>query len=484
MTTKMIKSAGALMATAVLPACSSAPAQEQLNVIYILADDLGYGDLSCTGQKFFETPNIDRLAAEGMLFTEHYAGCAVSAPSRSCLMTGQHTGHTWIRGNKEIKDGEGQAPLPAGTYTMARMFQDAGYVTGAFGKWGLGYPGSEGAPEKMGFDSFFGYNCQREAHRYYPEHLWNNGEKVMLEKNVDGKCGEYAPDLIQSKALEFIRENKDTPFFLFLPYTLPHAEITVPEDEIIRNFRGKFQEKPFIGNDYGPETDPAGYCSQSEPHAAFAAMVTRLDRYVGQIVETLEQHGIAERTLIVFTSDNGPHNEGGADPEYFCSSGNFRGMKRDLYEGGIRLPMIVRAPGTVPQGVKSDLQIAMWDMLPTFADFAGTQLPEDTQIDGISFYPAFCGRYGEQKEHPFLYWEFHEYGGKIAVRMGKWKGIIQNFTKDPEARYELYDLSKDIHEDHNVAEEHPEIVEQIRQIVHREHTESTIFRFNNKSSYL
>lgn len=479
-----ISAVGTLMAAIVASGCNETPAPQRMNVIYILADDMGYADLSCTGQKLFSTPNIDRLAAEGMLFTGHYAGCAVSAPSRSCLMTGQHTGHTWIRGNKERKDGEGQAPLPAGTYTIARMFRDAGYATGAFGKWGLGYPGSEGTPERMGFDRFFGYNCQREAHRYYPTHLWDNDRKIVLEKNATGGRGEYAPDLIQSEALKFIRENRAEPFFLFLPYTLPHAEIVAPEDEIIQRFRGKFQEKPFIGDDYGSETNPMGYCSQEEPYAAFAAMMTRLDLYVGQVVETLEELGIADRTLVVFTSDNGPHREGGANPDYFDSYGDLRGVKRDLYEGGIRLPMVAWAPGTVPAGMKNDRLVAMWDMLPTFAEIAGAQIPDSVRLDGISLVPTLRGQDAEQKDHPYLYWEFHERGGKIAVRMGKWKGIIQNFTRDAEAQYELYDLSADIHEDHDVATEHPEIVERIRQIVREARTESPIFKFNNKSAYI
>ena len=481
---RMAVAAGTLIPALLASACGSTPSPQRMNVIYILADDMGYGDLGCTGQTMFETPHIDRLAAEGLLFTEHYAGCAVSAPSRSCLMTGQHTGHTWIRGNKERKDGEGQVPLPAGTYTMARMFRDAGYATGAFGKWGLGYPGSEGAPEKMGFDRFFGYNCQREAHRYYPTHLWDNGRKIVLEKNAGGQCGEYAPDLIQAEALSFIWENRNHPFFLFLPYTLPHAEIVAPDDDLLRKYRGRFDEKPFIGDDYGPKTNPMGYCSQSEPYAAFAAMMARLDLYVGQIVETLEAPGLADRTLIVFTSDNGPHREGGANPDYFRSYGDLRGVKRDLYEGGIRLPMIAWAPGLVPQGQKTNLPVAMWDMLPTFAELAGVELPDSVQTDGLSLVPTLCGRSADQMKHPYLYWEFHERGGKIAVRLGNWKGIIQNFTRDSEAQYELYDLATDIHEDHNVAAEHPEIIEEIRHIIREARTESPLFRFKNRSAYL
>ena len=305
-----------------------------------------------------------------------------------------------------------------------------------------------------------------------------------MEKNAGGQCGEYAPDLIQAEALSFIWENRNHPFFLFLPYTLPHAEIVAPDDDLLRKYRGRFDEKPFIGDDYGPKTNPMGYCSQSEPYAAFAAMMARLDLYVGQIIETLEAQGLADRTLIVFTSDNGPHREGGANPDYFRSYGDLRGVKRDLYEGGIRLPMIAWAPGLVPQGQKTNLPVAMWDMLPTFAELAGVELPDSVQTDGLSLVPTLCGRSADQMKHPYLYWEFHERGGKIAVRLGNWKGIIQNFTRDSEAQYELYDLATDIHEDHNVAAEHPEIIEEIRHIIREARTESPLFRFKNRSAYL
>lgn len=481
-----VAAAGALLsAAALLPSCGSAPeVQQRMNVVYILADDMGYADLSCTGQQKFETPNIDRLASEGMLFTQHYAGCAVSAPSRSSLMTGQHTGHTYIRGNRERTEGEGQEPLPEGTYTMARMFRDAGYATGAFGKWGLGYPGSVGAPENMGFDRFYGYNCQRESHRYYPTHLWDNDRKVLLEANAAGACGAYAPDLIQQEALRFIRDHRDKPFFLYLPYTLPHAEILVPEDDIIRSFRGKFEEQPYEGIDYAPVTLPAGYCSQKEPYAAYAAMMTRLDRYVGEVVAELERQGIAGNTLVIFTSDNGPHREGGANPDFFRSYGAMRGVKRDLYEGGIRLPMIVRAPGMVAPGTENRHVSAMWDMMPTFAELVGAEIPDSVQIDGISLLPTLRGDDAAQREHDYLYWEFHEEGGKIAVRLGDWKAVIRNFTQDSAAQYELYNLATDPHEDRNVAAEHPEVVERVRAIVREARTESELFRFDNKSAYI
>ncbi len=460
-----------------------APGEEQpkdLNVIYILADDLGYGDLGCYGQTRIQTPNIDRLAAEGMLFTQHYAGCTVSAPSRSVLMTGQHTGHTPIRGNKGgTGDGttEGQHPLPAGTYTLGRMFQQAGYVTGTFGKWGLGSPGSEGDPTEQGFDEFFGYNCQALAHKYYPTHLWHNREKVVLDGNDLAHKAQYSHDLIQRRALDFIRQNGDRKFFAFLAYTLPHAELLVPEDEILQSYRGRFEERPYVAKngDYSSEgKHPTHYCSQPEPRASFAAMVTRLDRYVGEVMALVDSLGLRDRTLIVFTSDNGPHREGGADPDFFDSYGPLRGIKRDMYEGGIRVPMIARCPGTVAPGTRTDHVSAFWDVLPTFAEMTGTEIP--TAVDGISFLPTLLGAEG-QRQHEYLYWEFHEAGGKMAVRLGNWKGVRLQVGRDPEGPIELYDLSTDLHEDHNVADQHPEIVSRMAEIMRTARTPSELFHF-------
>jgi len=481
----LIAPLAACSAAGSLAACSADTGVDRtpLNVIYILADDMGYADLSCTGQTHFTTPNIDRLASEGMLFTSHYAGCPVSAPSRSALMTGLNTGHTPIRGNMEVEP-EGQQPLPADSYTLAKMFKEAGYATGAFGKWGLGFPGSEGAPEKMGFDRFFGYNCQRESHRYYPAHLWDNAARLDIPENAEGACGKYAPDLIQAQALDFIRHNCGRPFFTYLAYTLPHAELLVPDDADFQQFQGKFSERPFVGLDYSKNTVPAGYCSQDEPYATFAAMMTRLDNYVGQVVKLLDELGIADRTLIVFTSDNGPHREGGANPDYFRSYGQFRGVKRDLYEGGIRLPMIVRLPGTIRAGSTSDEMTTMWDMLPTFADVAKVDVSEK-DLDGISILPTLTGK-GSQAHHDELYWEFHENGGTIAVRKGEWKLIVfgvngryEHLGKadSPGLRYELYNIPRDIHEDHDLSAEHPEIVQELIRDIKATHTENDNFRF-------
>ena len=339
------------------------------NIIYIIADDLGYADLSVYGQKQFETPHLDKLAAQGMRFTQHYAGSTVCAPSRAVLMTGLHTGHAPVRGNKEIQP-EGQQPIASQVYTMAEMLQQAGYVTGAYGKWGLGSPGSEGDPNMQGFDEFYGYNCQRYAHRYYPEHLWSNQKKIDLE-NDGVKQVEYAPDLIQEETLKFLENYQDSSFFLFMPVVIPHAELVVPDDTLMANFKGKYEETPWLnGKNYGDNFDIAGYASQENPRAAFAAMVTRLDNYVGEVMAKLDELGIADNTIIMFTSDNGPHLEGGADPDFFDSNGVFRGHKRDLYEGGIRVPMIVRWPEKVPAGTTSDHISAFWDVMPTVAEVA------------------------------------------------------------------------------------------------------------------
>jgi len=445
-----------------LTGCGSRPGRKP-NIIYIMADDLGYGDLGCYGQEKVRTPHIDRLAAEGMRFTDHYSGSTVCAPSRCSLMTGLHTGHTYIRGNREVQP-EGQHPIPADSVTVARLLREAGYVTGATGKWGLGPPGSEGDPINQGFDYFYGYNCQREAHFYYPEHLWENDRKILLEENREGGKETFGHDLIAEKTLDFIRRNSDHPFFLYVPFTIPHAEIVVPEDSLAE-YQGAFPETPYVGSHYG---------SQETPRAAFAGMVTRMDRDVGRIRVLLEELGIAEDTLIIFTSDNGPHLEGGHDPRFFRSSGPLRGFKRDLYEGGIRVPMVAWWPGTIAAGTLSDHPSAFWDFLPTVCDIAGTDPPAEG--DGISYLPELLGE-GDQREHEYLYWEFHEQGRKQAVRMGQWKGIRLNVRSDPDGPVELYDLDTDVAEEHDVAAAHPGIVQEIRQIMVEAHTPSDLFPF-------
>src|SRR5699024_1376492 len=327
--------------------------KDKPNIVFILADDLGYGDLGAYGQQIIKTPNLDQLAKEGIQFINFYSGTSVCAPSRSSLMTGQHTGHTNIRGNKEIEP-EGQHPLADAVETVARHLKQAGYTSGAFGKWGLGMVGTSGDPTLKGFDEFFGYNCQRHSHRYYPTHLWHNDEKIILEGNDLTQKVQYAPELIQEKTLEFIDNNKDNPFFLFVPTVLPHAELAGPNDEYFKMYEDQFEETPHRGNDYGPNATIAGYSSVEKPRATYASMVSRMDGYVGQILDKLEEYNLTENTIVIFSSDNGAHREGGADPEFFNSAGNLRGFKRDLYEGGIRVPLIVKWPNVTPTAVTSE----------------------------------------------------------------------------------------------------------------------------------
>lgn len=456
------------------------------NIIYILADDLGYGDLGCYGQTKISTPHIDRLAAEGMLFTQHYSGSTVCAPSRSVLLTGLHTGHTFIRGNREIETG-GQFPLKAEANTIAEVLKTAGYTTGAFGKWGLGNIGTEGDPNKQGFDQFYGYNSQVNAHRYYPAYLWDNDEKIMLEGNGWTDKNVYAADLIHNETLDFIRDNKDRPFFLYVPSVIPHAELVAPDDAILTKYENMFEEEtpwgvdnltgnPYNGNDYGDENfEIKGYAPVERPRATFAAMVARLDQQVGEIMTLVEELGLAENTMIVFSSDNGPHKEGGADPDFFNSYGPFRGYKRDLYEGGIRVPMIVNWPGVIPKGSTSDHLSGFWDILPTMADLAGTT--PASKVDGLSLVPLIKGDLKEQKHHDYLYWEFHEQGGKQAVRVGDWKGVRVDVIKSPHAKIELYNVKTDPKELKNLAGELPALTAEIRTIMDQARTHNEDFPF-------
>ncbi len=460
----------------------------QPNIIFILADDLGYGDVGVYGQQNFETPNLDRLAHGGMKFLQHYSGSTVCAPSRSALMTGQHTGHTFIRGNSErgfTLDKEGQYPLAPEEITIAEVLKKGGYATGAFGKWGLGYPGSEGDPTKQGFDEFFGYNCQRVAHNYYPTHLWDNLTKTPLKGN-DGKTKTvYAPLIIHEKALSFIEKNKGRPFFMYYPSVIPHAELAAPE-KYMEKYRGKFMpEKEYIkkGNSspnskVNPESinnyNVGGYNSQKESHAAFAAMVSLLDEQVGQIIDKVDDLGIAENTLIIFSSDNGPHLEGGADPDYFGSNGPLRGYKRDLYEGGIRVPTLAYWPSQITPNSKSDHISAFWDFFPTAIEIAGLDY-NSSKIDGISFLPELKGE--NQKKHPYLYWEFLEKGGRQAVRMNQWKAVRMNMSKNPDSPIELYNVHQDIGEQENLAVQYPEVLKEISRIMNKEHISSRIFQF-------
>lgn len=453
-----------------LSGCKQAPEKKEtpINVVYILADDLGYGDIGCYGQRIIKTPNIDRMAAEGMLFTQHYAGCTVSAPSRCSLMTGLHTGHSQIRGNREIRP-EGQQPMNEGTYTLGRLMKSAGYATGMFGKWGLGDPASVSIPNKMGFDEFYGYNCQRQSHTFYPDHLWHNEEKVVFPENEDNACVTYSQDLIHEQALKFIRDHKGQPFFAMLTYTLPHAELNLPHDSIYQMYENSFEEKPYVGKF---DKERGGYNTSEKPKASFAAMVSRLDKYVGEVMAELKEQGLDKNTIVIFTSDNGPHREGGADPDFFDSYGPLKGYKRDVYEGGIRVPMVAWCPGTIKEGVKSDQVSAFWDVMPTLAELTQTTLPEAG--DGISFLPTLLSKEG-QKQHDYLYWEFHELNGREALRAGNWKLIRQPVVG--ETILELYDLSKDIHEDTNLATQNPDKVKELEQLMDDARTESPLFNF-------
>jgi len=451
------------------------------NIIYILADDLGYGELGCYGQKMILTPYIDRMAREGIRFTQHYSGSSVCAPSRCTLLTGKHTGHSYIRDNDEMAERgdvwhdpklEGQRPLPAGTETIGTMLKEAGYTTCCIGKWGLGGPDSEGHPNNQGFDHFFGYLCQRHAHNYYPTHLWRNKEKIILENEYlfphqrlpedldpyDPKSykkytgNQYAPDLMIREALDFIRSNSNKPFFLYYATPVPHVSLQIPE-EYRRMYEGRFPEVPYRGE--------KGYVPNRFPRATYAAMITHMDYHIGLVIYLLTKMGLHRDTLIMFSSDNGPTFAGGVDYEFFDSNGPLRGLKQDLYEGGIRVPMIAWWPGHVVSGAVTDHISALWDVMPTIAELTGAKPPQD--IDGISFLPTIMGR-GRQKKHRYLYWEYFGQPSQ-AVRMGRWKGI-QFYNRDRSKRpFELYDLDRDIAESKNIASENPEIVARIRKIM-------------------
>ncbi|HLZ88166.1 MAG TPA: arylsulfatase [Puia sp.] len=437
-------------------------AQQHPNIIFILADDLGYGEVGYQGQQKIHTPNIDQMVTLGMRFTQFYAGTAVCAPSRASLMTGLHTGHTAIRGNRGYKP-EGQYPLPDSSLTIATVLQNHGYTTGAFGKWGLGYPGSTGTPGKKGFTGFFGYNCQTLAHNYYPDHLWENDTRIDLPNTKD-KDSVYSGDLIHQHALRFLRDNRDHPFFLYLAYTLPHAALQVPHDSIYNQYITQFNEPPKTPR---PDDKQPDYAFEPYPHAAFAAMVTRLDHYVGDILREVQSLGLAGNTLIFFTSDNGPHQEGGGDPAFFHSSGPLRGIKRDLYEGGIREPFLAVWPGKIQPGATSNHTGAFWDLFPTFEQVAG--IPATKSIDGLSILPVLLGQPEKAKTHDYLYWEFHENGGRQAVRQGKWKAVRLNVNTVADPPIELYDLEKDPGEQQNVAAQHPDIVRKMKANMQQAH---------------
>jgi len=458
-----LKAAGIGAAAVAFPGCAGSAGRpgsrrlaEKPNIILIMADDLGYGHLGCYGQKLIRTPHLDRMSREGMRFTQAYAGCTVCAPSRSVLMTGLHTGHTPVRGNS------GGIPLHEGDVTVAEVLKSAGYTTGLFGKWGLGEHGTSGIPNKQGFDEFFGYLHQIHAHFYYPEYLWKNDEKYPLPGNADGKQSQYTHDEIVEQALGFIRANRRGPFFAYLAFAIPHYELLVPEDSL-REYRGKFPETPYTGRGR-PAGYPHDYGKQETPKAAIAAMITRMDRNIGRLLTLLEELGIDEDTVVLFTSDNGP-SRGQGDPDFFKAAGPLRGYKGSLYEGGIRVPLIARRPGRIRAGAVSEQVCYFADVMPTLAELAGTEGPENT--DGISIVPTLLGSETvgrKQQQHRFGYWE---YKGRAAVRMGRYKALRRRGGEP----LEIYDLAGDIGETRNIAARRRDVVAIIENYLKNARTE-------------
>jgi arylsulfatase A len=458
------------------------------NIVFILADDLGYGDLGAYGQRRIRTPRLDRLAAEGMRFTQFYSGSTVCAPSRGAFLTGRHTGHAYVRDNQELggfldSEERGQLPLPPDHPTLARWLRAHGYATAVVGKWGLGGPGATGVPTKQGFDFFFGYLDQKQAHNYYPTHLWRNEERYPLgneyfspHQKLDGNPNDresydkyrgtdYAIDFMTREAVEWMRAKKSAPFY-FAP-TIPHVALQVPE-AAMKEYEGQFAETPYTGD--------KNYLPQRTPRAAYAAMVTYLDAQVGRILDTLKEIGADERTLVIFTSDNGaPYNVGGVPTEFFRSNGALRGQKGTLYEGGIRVPMIARWPGHIRAGATTDHPGATWDMWTTFAELLGAEPPNGT--DGISFLPTLLAR-GNQRAHDVLYWEFHSQGSSQAVRMGRWKGIRNKILTQADAPLELYDLVRDVAEATNVAAKNPDWVRRIEDVMKTGRTPAVLPKWN------
>lgn len=491
-----------LIGTAILPLAAVQAQKQKPNIIYIMCDDMGYGDLGCYGQKHIRTPHLDRMAAEGMRFTQAYAGSPVSAPSRASLMTGQHTGHTHVRGNKEYRIGStyfgqteeplqtGQEPYDTAHVLLPEILKAHGYTTGLFGKWAGGYEGSISTPKTRGIDEFYGFMCQFQAHAYYPnflnaysrgkdadvyrDTLHNNIKHSMYEPEDYKRRKDYSADLIHRKALAWIdQQDGQTPFVGFFTYTLPHAELHQPQDSLVDYYRTQIAEDKSWGG------QPASrYVAVDHARAQFAAQVARLDSYVGEVLDKLKAKGFDKNTIVIFTSDNGPHEEGGADPTFFNRDGLLRGLKRSTHEGGIRVPFIARWPGTISAGVVSDLQIAFYDVMPTLCELAGIKnyvaryrnprLGEHDYFDGISFAPTLKGKKQRQK-HDFLYFEFAE-TDQIAVRQGDWKLIVKRGVP------ELYHLATDLHEDTNVAATYPKMVEQLKQIIVREHRENASFK--------
>jgi len=492
-----------LMITLLIGCSSRKDHLQKPNIIIFLADDLGYGEVGVYGQEKIQTPNIDALAENGMLFTQHYSGAPVCAPARCILLTGKHGGHAFIRGNDEWKERgdvwnyeaacsdpnlEGQVPIPENTITLGKLLKKAGYSTSIFGKWGLGAPGSEGTPNLQGFDYFYGYNCQRQAHNLYPPHLWENNKKDTLHNKLviphtrldslsdpyenssytDYHQQDYAPAKIHNKALQYLKGKKDKPFFMYYASPLPHLPLQAPK-EIVNSYRQIFgEEEPYIGD--------RGYFPNRYPKSTYASMISYLDIQLGELILALKEEGIYDNTLIIFTSDNGPTYTGGVDFEFFESSKPFSNAygrtKGFVYEGGIRVPFIASWPKHIGQGKVSDHVSAFYDIVPTISEIVGIESP--LEIDGISFKSTLLGE--EQKKHEFLYWEFPSYKGQQAVRLGKWKGIRQNIFEGNLA-IELYDLENDPEEQFDLADQYPDLVKKIEEVMTQEHEPSQNKKF-------
>ena len=471
--------------TAVFACLSCSSGTERPNIILFYADDMGIGDLGCYGQKYIKTPCLDRMAQEGMIFTNHYSGSSVSAPSRSCLMTGLHSGHTPIRGNREVRSDdpleEGQYPLPADAVTIPEVLKAAGYATGAFGKWGLGSVKSYGSPLAKGFETFYGYADQRHAHNHYPQWLVSDSSMVCLDnpffpvnESIPEDSGqdsfekykgnEYSLDLMVEEAKKFIRKNSDRPFFVYLPVIVPHRALQVPDEELAQ-YDGVFDEAPYYGTDK--------FTPHLRPKSAYAAMVTRMDRKFGEVMDLLEELGLDEQTLVLFSSDNGPCSIGGADIDFFDSALGMTGRKRSLHEGGIRAPLIVRWPGRVPAGTSNGILCAQYDFMATFADAAGVDVQGG---DGISLLPSMLGK--TQEGHEWLYWEYLEHGGQQALRFGDIKAYRDSLTAYPDRAWEIYDLSMDPVEKEDLALLHPELAHKADSIAGSQHTAALVDEWN------
>lgn len=457
-----------------------AAAPQKPNIIYILADDLGYGELGAYGQRIIQTPNIDRLAKEGIKFTQHYSGSPVCAPTRGTILTGKSTRTSWVRENREFGDfsadgKEGQDPLPEGTYTVGHLLKSAGYSTAMIGKWGLGGPLSSGQPNKQGFDYFYGYNCQRQAHNYYPTHLWENDQKVMLRnsafnahqkfpenldpndpKNYDQYKGlDYSPDLMHKKAISYIKIHKNKPFFLMLTPVFPHVSLQVP-DSALKQYDGVFNESPYLGNQ--------GYLPHIRPKSAYASMISYLDKQVGEIMATLKSQGLDKNTLVMFTSDNGPSWVSGVNPDDYNSTAGKRGRKAQIWEGGIAVPLVARWPGKIKPGTLSQHPSAHWDLMATLSEL--TKEPMQEENESLSFLPALLNQSG-QKSHKFMYWEFVSHRAAQAVRIGDFKMI--RFNRGPKDAKDtghvyVYNLKADPAEQKDICDHHPELITAARKI--------------------